>query len=156
MTSPTEEIRRNAIQICEEILKCSVQNKNSYFLLVEKLVEHQEEVILDAGQLPIVFMNSVDFKKANVMLKNEIVNTLLALTYDSKVPSYLKAGILKILSQINSIEIFEKTSRVALAILQKNYEELNQSESSIILNNIQRFEKSIAKGLKKIIISQSS
>ncbi|KAK9888598.1 hypothetical protein WA026_000833 [Henosepilachna vigintioctopunctata] len=148
MNSSDTEIRKKIFLICAEISKLNNDQKSSFPYLLTSLLDHQEEILLDANQLPPMLSKIVKQKNMSAKIEAEILGPLVNLSCNRNIPLYTIVGILEVLSEINSFDIFERTSVLAHEILEKNVTKFDYHESMIIAKNIKRFDGSVGKYLK--------
>lgn len=140
-------IREVAIDI---VALLSQTNEGLYTRVLKKLVEQKEELVLDEEQLPLIIFNVLTSNSDNKVVLAElsrVLNSLVEAVCNDKNPIYLKAALLKLLSHINNVDIFQKTSKLAFDILRLNVS-LNKTQSGIVRANILRLDPSIARNIK--------
>lgn len=148
LADPSDDVRKLTFEIIELLTDASSRKSNSYFFLLEGLKKHKEEIVMDHEQISLITFNIVDpsntrGKKHNSDL-NSIRNHLVKLVCDEKIPIYMKAGVLNLLSHINTFDILEQTCNVALEMLQQNQEVIDGFKATIINKIINRIEAKIA------------
>lgn len=145
---PSEDVRKLTLKIIESLIDASSRKSNSYFHLLEGLKNHKEEIIIDHEQISLIMFNIVDpsntREKKHVTDLNSTRNYLVKLVCDEKVPIYMRAGILNLLSHINTFDILEEICNVALKILQQKQEIIDGFKVTIISKIISRIEAKIA------------
>lgn len=145
----SEEIKKRSFKIVEILAK--VEKVGTYQHLFRELLDQREEIIADNDQLPLIMFNylSTSTVRDQKVSKNaQTLKTALIQTSFGEYPVYLKSKMLHLLSHINTIEIFEKTSRDCLALLKTETKSLDEIKSSIVFRNLLRCQTEISKDIK--------
>ncbi|KAJ8918485.1 hypothetical protein NQ315_008182 [Exocentrus adspersus] len=147
LSDPSEDVRQLVFEIIESLLTVSTRKSNSYYHLLDGLTKHKEEVTTDHEQAPLVMFNILDpsntRRKKHASDLNAIRNHLIKLICNDSAPVYFQAGLLKLLSLINSFDISEQLTSVALQILQKQ-QTLDSFSAVVTASVITRIETKIA------------
>lgn len=158
LTNPIICIRKICMDIIQVLLKkCEDNNKEHYYLL-SQLIIHKEEILLDHEQLPLVLFLILspesDTKKSERSQKSEGLKLIYRYITDKNNPLHLSSAMLKIFSLVNSEEILNDASNLALDVLEygkNNDKPLDNNRSLIIQNIIHRINKQTVK-----VINQNS
>ncbi|KAG5894567.1 hypothetical protein JTB14_021549 [Gonioctena quinquepunctata] len=147
LSDPEEHIRQLIFYIFDILLEMSTRKSASYFHLLDNLGKHKEEILMDCEQVPLIMFNILDHSstrgKKNANDLNAIRNHLFKISCDSESPVYLQAGILKLMSQINSFEILEALGKPVLDILQQNIESIKSFSARVIVYVVSRIEAKV-------------
>ncbi|XP_056631660.1 HEAT repeat-containing protein 1 homolog [Diorhabda sublineata] len=136
MADSEENLRKTVIHILTMLTTMSTQKENRYNPLINSLIKHKEEIIIDNQQIPSIIFNTLDPSntkgKRNSKDLNFIRNDLFSLSCRNDTPAYLKATILWAFSLIDTFESLEETTDMALNILKNNSIELTSFNAKII------------------------
>ncbi|XP_023023708.2 HEAT repeat containing 1 homolog l(2)k09022 [Leptinotarsa decemlineata] len=148
LCDPDEEIRNLVFELINLFIESSAGKSFTYIHLLESITKYKEEILTDCDQMPLVLFNILDpqsEKKGSQW--NAIQDHLLEKCCSSESPVYLKAGILKMMSHINSFEILESVAEVALEILRHTQGSIDSFSAKIIGYALSRIEASVMKKL---------
>ncbi|XP_044269231.1 HEAT repeat-containing protein 1 homolog [Tribolium madens] len=144
----SEEVKQKSFRIVE-ILAEVKQHPHQH--LFRELLDQREEIVVDNDQLPLIlynFLSPSTVKDSKVLDNAKVLKTALIKTSCGQYPVYLKSKMLELLSHINTIEIFEETSRDCLDLLKSQSKSLDEVKSSIVVRNLQRCQPTIAGNIK--------
>ncbi|KAJ8929225.1 hypothetical protein NQ314_018104 [Rhamnusium bicolor] len=150
LSDPEEKVRKVTFEIIELFTNVSTRYSHSYYYLFEVLRKHKEEIIMDHEQVPLILFNLIDPSSAKGKRYandlNSIRKNLLKLACNEVTPIYLKAGLLKSLSHVNTFDMLEETAKLALDILLQNSEVIDKFKAIVIGKVINRIDsKTIGK-----------
>lgn len=149
LANTSRGIKENVFKIIN-IFSQTIQVER-YKLLFRELLNQEEEIISDSTQLSLIiynFVTSATIKGKKVLAEVNILKSeLLKYSCSSNSPLYLKNNILAILSQMNSVEIFEDTALDCITLLQTDAKSFSEVKSSIIIHNIQRYQENISNAI---------
>lgn len=155
--NPNNEIRRQIFEVMKFFVDITTRKSSSYYYLFEGLLKHQEEIIVDSEQVPLIIFNILDPTntkgKKHVADLNSIRNRLIKMLSEDEYPLYMKCGILKLTSLINTYDILEESSKLSLKILQENVDEVKGFKSDILIGAVNRIHEKV---VKKINLDSSS
>ncbi|PSN50219.1 hypothetical protein C0J52_07804 [Blattella germanica] len=165
-SSPLSNIRHRALSCLLKIgsPSFSLSKDGTYIVLIQKIKEREEEVKLDAEQLPLVMYTSLSPDKDVVSLLNSSEKPLLAAALDKllncvtskETPLYVTVGLLNLLMSVNSQEIFIKLISIGHNTLLTGKDSgsyLDANRSAILCNVIQRLNFNTASCMNKSVCS---
>lgn len=122
-----------------DLLKTLKYKTESQQVFLQTILEQKEEFLLDHEQIPLVVNNALNESKEGLL------KTLVSVACETKMPLYIVAGILNVLSGCGKIEIFEETSKFALNLLETESD--SETKMQILQRNIERFDVNVAEHL---------
>ncbi|XP_060517602.1 HEAT repeat-containing protein 1 [Cylas formicarius] len=145
MQSPDEHLRRNVVDMVERLNQSS-QKSNSYVHLVEGLLAHREEIVMDHNQTPIVvgkLLSQSNRIKAKKQLQS-ILSTMQDAICSKRTPMYTKQGLVSLLAEVKSFEFFESTSSAIAAMMEAEKQAFDKFEALIFKTTIDKIDVHIA------------
>ncbi|XP_039764313.1 HEAT repeat-containing protein 1 [Pararge aegeria] len=139
LNNPVAPIRQCAIQLVETILNTNPDKKLIYMQLLQQLMDHKEELLLDHEQLPLVLKTVLTNQSVGNKLFRK--NCLLKLTgiLTTETPCHIKTALVKVLSGVTNAsticQIFPALSTLEKAMKQNTLDKkfaFDIYESSLI------------------------
>ncbi|XP_063697317.1 HEAT repeat-containing protein 1 homolog [Culicoides brevitarsis] len=150
LASSVAQLRQAAF----DVLLNLVNSETRWNILIEKLLERKEELVIDSEQLPLIlysiFGSGSNVKKASdKKALNSCFEVILDFIANQNVSNYEKARILAILKHIPDSVIFEKSSVVGNDILASSQQLIGKYESLILKEIVFRVDKDTVKAASK-------
>ncbi|XP_076255308.1 HEAT repeat containing 1 homolog l(2)k09022 [Rhynchophorus ferrugineus] len=113
--------REIALKIMMRLVKVKKESAESleYITLFKGFTDHFEEIMFDAEQTSLIAFNLLATNNQNNK-KRSSLDDLITAACSSKVPVYVKSGILTVVSHINNFDILEQLSDNVLNILEES------------------------------------
>lgn len=115
LTSPMSAIRMCTIETLQQLIDIPEINEK-YVKIMQQLVARQEELILDANQLPLIFLQIFLPSKPNATAEN-VLNQFLDIIADTQKSACIRAITLYLLGHVNDVKILCHIASTALEIL---------------------------------------
>ncbi|XP_034252662.1 HEAT repeat-containing protein 1 [Thrips palmi] len=151
---PTHSVRKAAIKLVRVLGNC-VAGQESYGFLIQQIIGSIPEITLDSEQLQLVLYTSLSPdpivqkmlpKGVSSKTASEVLNGLLEIVLSKTTPPYISAGLLHVLTSVNSEDILRKLLPLLDEILTKckGLPSLTTHFSTILCNVSGRLDASTA------------
>lgn len=105
LNNPITAIRACAVEIVSKLLREEPDKKLVYVQLLEELIIHKEEFLLDQNQVKQVLNTILSQKDQNKVFRRNCLLKLVGIL-NSDAPSHIKSSFLKILCEVNNAIAF--------------------------------------------------
>lgn len=143
LINPLKEIRKAVILVLEIIANCISTLDKTYKPLLQEILSYKEEISLDCNQLPQILGNIISAEN-----NKHFIEIFFNIISNTKTPVHISSSLLTIFSFINSADILDQVSRLAVNVLKQTNNEnilLDSYRSSIIINVMLRFNEDTCK-----------
>ncbi|CAH1183154.1 unnamed protein product [Phaedon cochleariae] len=147
LSDPDQNVRQHVFEVFNILVEKFSKKSGTYYHFLDNLKKYTEEILMDHEQVPLIIFNILDSSstkgKKNVSDLNSCRNHLFKIACAVESPVYLKAGVLKLFSHINTFNFLEETAKVALDILIKNPETIKGFEAKVLGHIVSRIEADV-------------
>lgn len=153
LSSPVEGIRARALEVFS--LFSGLLSTGFYRPLVDELVSHSTEILLDNEQILIVAYKELSpsdevrslLKESVAKSMESILHHLVTIITNNATPPYIKAHLLHVLQFVQSKDVLLELLPLASTFLGTD-EKLDESESKVLVFIYKRLKESVADILK--------
>ncbi|RZC33246.1 HEAT repeat-containing protein 1 -like [Asbolus verrucosus] len=144
LVNKSENVKQKTFEVVEKLIRLteSVLYRN----LFKELLEHQEEIVVDNDQMPLIIFNYLS--PADEKDKKLLRTVLVKASCNPDYPLYLKGKILEILSHVNTIDRLEETAQDCLDLLNTNSNSLDEIKSAVVAKNLMSCQANIAADIR--------